>query len=365
MTASLLSLAFYLPQFHPIPENDAWWGTGFTEWSHFRQLRSWFDGHVVRQPVSPLGRYSLLDPTVIEAQQAMAQAHGIDGFLVWNYWFGGGRQLLERPVDMILRDKLPVTYALAWANHDWRDQARGRSLMKQQYLGVQDYAAYFHHCLPHFRSERYVLVDGKPLFFIYRPEHIPDLEAFVALWRDLARANGLAGLHIVGDLLREDARPPAALDAYTCAAGFWAHRKNLVLVKSRGLLRRSLGLPPSPERYSYDELLAHYIPPDASPRFIPTVFTGWDSTPRHGGRGVIVEGLTPEGFRVHLDLAQQHLLRQTGPTRLVFIKSWNEWAEGNLIEPDQVYGDALLKEYGGFAERCRAALATDDGAPST
>ena len=113
MSASLLSLAFYLPQFHPIPENDAWWGQGFTEWSHFRQLRSWFDGHVVRQPVPPLGRYSLLDPGVIEAQQAMAQAHGIDGFLVWNYWFGGGRQLLERPVDMILRDQLPVSYALA------------------------------------------------------------------------------------------------------------------------------------------------------------------------------------------------------------------------------------------------------------
>ena len=125
MAARLLSLAFYLPQFHTIPENDAWWGPGFTEWTHMERARPWFDGHVVRQPVPPLGRYDLLDPATVEAQHALASAHGIDAFLIWDYWLGRGKRLLERPLEMILRERLRVDYALAWGNHSWVTSCAG------------------------------------------------------------------------------------------------------------------------------------------------------------------------------------------------------------------------------------------------
>lgn len=357
MAARLLSLAFHLPQFHTIPENDRWWGPGFTEWTHMDRARSWFPGHVVRQPVPPLGRYNLLDPGVVEAQHALAVAHGIDGFLVWDYWLGGGRRLLDQPVAMILRERLKVDYALAWGNHSWVDQLRGRVLAEQRYLGAEDYAAYFLHCLPHFRSERYVRVDGKPLFFVYRPEHIPDLAVFVDTWRSLAQRHGLPGLWLVGDNYRAHTPRPAGFDAYSCGFGFWTNRKKWLLNLLKENLRRRLRIQTSPQRFRHERLLRDFIPHDATDPFVPTVITGWDTTPRHGRNGVVVEGLTPEVFRDHLAQVATYVNRQHSGTRLVLVKSWNEWAEGNLLEPDSVHGDALLREYGQFATTLAMRLA--------
>ena len=361
MAARLLSLAFYLPQFHAIPENDRWWGPGFTEWTHLARAGSWHAGHAVRQPIAPLGRYDLLDPATIEAQQALASAHGIDGFLVWNYWFGGGRQLLERPTALMHAKGLKVRYAFAWANHDWVDKLNRRLLVRQQYRGASDYAAYFMHCLPHFRSEQYVKVDGKPFFFIYRPEHLPDLQTFVKTWRALAVQHGLPGLYLVGDVLKDRSVPPPGLDAYSCAAGFWAYRDHHLRKVMLQWLGRHAGLPTRPPRYDFTRLLRHSMPAQTDVNFIPTVLTGWDTTPRHGRHGVVVDGLTPDSFRTHLRQALPPLLRQTGETRIVLLKSWNEWAEGNLLEPDSVYGDALLREYLQFSVECRQALARATG----
>lgn len=357
MPADLLSLAFYLPQFHPIDENDRWWGKGFTEWTHLARATTWHPGHVLRQPVAPLGRYSLLDPATLEAQQALAASYGIDGFLIWNYWLGAGRKLLERPVELIRRERLRVNYALAWANHDWVDKQQGRLLAEQRYLGEADLVDHFLHCLPHFRSDNYVKVDGKPFFFIYRPEHVPDLPMFVRTWRRLALQHGLPGLHLVGDMLKQRSVAPAELDGYSCGSGFWSRGKlrNLNFIRHR--IGRKLGMQVRPPRFDFAGLVAHAIPDDADERFIPTVFTGWDTTPRHGRNGVIVDGLTPQTFRDHLARTQAQLMRQAGATRIVLVKSWNEWAEGNLLEPDTVFGDALLREYHCFADSTRRALA--------
>lgn len=207
----MLSLAFYLPQFHAIAQNDLWWGTGFTEWTHMDKARSWYRGHRVRQPIEPLGRYNLLDAATIERQHAIASAHGIDGFLIWDYWLGNGQRLLDRPVSMMLEQKLEVHYALAWANHSWEDKLRRRVLAKQLYLGADDYARYFYQCLPHFKSEHYVRFNGKPLFYIYRPEDIPDFALFVQTWRALAVEHGLEGVYLVGDLRRSDSPRPEGL----------------------------------------------------------------------------------------------------------------------------------------------------------
>ncbi|WP_418316432.1 glycoside hydrolase family 99-like domain-containing protein [Piscinibacter sakaiensis] len=359
MTSRLLSLAFYLPQFHPIPENDEWWGSGFTEWTAMERAQAWYPGHRVRQPVPPLGRYDLLDPAVIQAQHALARSHGIDGFLIWNYWFGGGRQLLERPLQMVLEQRLQCDYALAWANHDWVDKRNKRVLMKQSYPGRRDIEAYFHHCLPHFRSDHYIRVDGKPFFFIYRPQALPDLPLFLSTWRTLAAEHGLPGLFFAADLLQQQDRPPPGLDAWSCSAGFWQAHK----WRNPGFLRQSLarrlGLPSLPPRFDFSTLLRNAIPASADEQFLPTVFTGWDTTPRHGRDGMIVDGLTPASFRGHLEQVKAQLLRQHGTTRIVLVKSWNEWAEGNLLEPDSIHGESLLHEYRRFVENCRAALAAE------
>ncbi|MEO8279978.1 MAG: glycoside hydrolase family 99-like domain-containing protein [Ideonella sp.] len=360
MPADLLSLAFYLPQFHSIDENDRWWGEGFTEWTHMARAAAWYPGHVVRQPVEPLGRYNLLDTKTIEAQQLLASAHGIDGFLIWNYWLGGGQQLLERPVELMRSERLKVNYALAWANHDWVDKQQDRLLAEQRYPGEQDYIDHFFHCLPHFRSDTYVRIDGKPFFFIYRPEHVPDLPLFVQTWRKLAHQHGLPGLHIVGDVLKQASTPPPCLDGYSCGSGFWDPGKLRNLDFIRHKISSRLGLPASPPRFDFTRLMSHATPANADDHFVPTVFTGWDTTPRHGRNGIIVDGLTVKAFRNHLEHTQAQVLRQAGSTRVVLVKSWNEWAEGNLLEPDSVFGDALLREYQRFAASTRQALTREN-----
>ncbi len=356
----MLSLAFYLPQFHPIPENDRWWGEGFTEWTKLRSARTWYPGHRIRQPIEPLGHYHLLDPAVIEAQQALAEAHGIDGFLIWDYWFGEGRRLLDAPLAMILERRLKVRYALAWANHDWTQNFQRTMLMKQRYLGVADYRRYFLQCLPHFRSDRYLHHRGRLLFYVYRPADMPDFPDFAACWQSLAREHALPAFHFVGDQLSRRQPRPVGLDAFTNGFGFWTNRKKLVLNFVKEKLRTKLRIQTSPQRFRFDALLRGSIPPGAPREEVPVVITGWDTTPRHGRNGVIVDGLTPASFRRHLDEVERHLARQAPEDRLVLVKSWNEWAEGNLLEPDSVHGHALLEEYRGFARRA-AALPPPDG----
>lgn len=358
MGARLLSLAFYLPQFHPVAENDAWWEPGFTEWTHMARARPWFDGHRIRQPVPPLGRYSLLDPEVLVAQSALARQHGIDGFLVWDYWLGGGRRLLGQPIAMALERGLDFRYALAWANHDWVDKRRRRVLARQRYLGADDYARYFHASLPHLRSPHYVRVDGRPLFFVYRPADVPDFAVFVDVWRSLARRYGLPGLWLVGDVEGPRAPVPSGLDAHSRSFGYWTNWRKLWRNWFKEKLRTKLRIETSPQHFDFERLTRGFVPADAPADFVPTVLTGWDTTPRHGRNGVVVGGLTPAVFRRHLEQAGEHLLRQPGEHRLLLVKSWNEWAEGNLLEPDSVHGDALLREFAGFAADLQTRLET-------
>ncbi|GAP37006.1 glycoside hydrolase family 99-like domain-containing protein [Piscinibacter sakaiensis] len=353
----LLALAFHLPQFHRIAENDAWWEPGFTEWTHLARARAWRPGHRVRQPVPPLGRYDLLDPAVMPAQWALAQAHGLDGFLVWDYWLGGGRRLLERPLAQALARRLPFRYALAWANHSWADQLRRRRLAEQRYLGRADYAAHFEASRPHLESEHYVRIGGRPLVFVYKPEHIPDFAVWVDAWREGCARAGLPPPFLVGDLVNFRSRVPAGLDAWSCAFGFWTNWRKLWLNWIKEKARTKLRIQSSPQHFDFERLTAGFVPPEAPAEFVPTVLTGWDTTPRHGRNGVIVDGLNPAVFRRHLDAAGAHLRRHAGSGRppLLFVKSWNEWAEGNLLEPDSVHGDALLREFAAFAQAQREA----------
>jgi hypothetical protein len=353
----LTSLAFYLPQFHEIPENDEWWGRGFTEWAQVRPAKPYFDWQRIRRPVEPLGYYNLLEPGVMEAQSRLARAHGVEGFAIWDYWFGEGRRLLDQPVRMIHAERLDVPYCLAWANHSWWDIGAGELLCELRYLGAEDYAAYFRHCEAYLHSPTYVRLDGRPVFIIYRPEHVPDLRVFIETWRTLAERSGLPGLFLVGDNLKPGAPLTGLFDAHVDSAGFWTPAKDWPWNALRQKARKTLGLKlKRPDVYDYWTMVKDSAPARADERFAPTVVTGWDTSPRHGARGRVFRAFTLEAFRRHLDDVSAFLVRRAAPRNLVMVKSWNEWAEGNLIEPDDVFGTALLEAYAAFAEHTRGAL---------
>lgn len=362
MNKSLLSLAYYLPQFHEIAENNRWWGEGFTEWVHLREAKKYAAQQNIRKPIAPYGEYSLLNPWVMEWQNSLAKQHGINGFMVFDYWFGAGKTLLEKPMQMVLEQQLDFDYCLCWANHTWFNKRDDILLIQQQYLGAADYQAYFYCLLPHFKSAHYIRVDNKPIFAIFNPKEVPDLVLFTQVFRDLAIQEGLAGLYLIAENT-DSASPHAPLfDRYTRSAdvfkgraynNVWSYLKEKL---TRKLKAKYLG----PFYYSYADMMRHLGKLDLDNKRIPTVFTGWDTTPRHQRRGTVYTGFDVASFSAHLQQIKQQIqltAAQNNTTQaLVIIKSWNEWAEGNLLEPDNIFGDALLQAYAQFANSTTADL---------
>lgn len=340
-------IAYYLPQFHPIPENDAWWGAGFTEWTNVAKAKPLYASH--QQPRIPgeLGYYDLRDPGVREAQAALAKSAGIEGFCYWHYWFGGGRRLLERPFQEVLESGKPdFPFCLAWANQSWTGVwhgAPGRVLMEQTYPGPDDEAAHFERVLAAFRDERYIRVDGKPVFIVYSPTELPDAGAFIAHWRRLAADAGLPGLHLIGmsndmgsPFLRHfDGVTNFGPGDYLCSL-----RKQTLARRVGRRLRRALA---GPLRLEFRDVVQQAF--EDSPRdgcFAPCVLAGWDNTPRSGRRGVVFDGFTPELLRQYMRKAVAKTDAYPPQRRIIFLKAWNEWAEGNYLEPDAAFGRAVL-----------------------
>lgn len=344
MPPAPLSLAYYLPQFHAIAENDAWWGAGFTEWRHLRHARRHYRWQRIRRPVPPLGQYSLLDGATIELQHRIASDHGIDGFFIWDYWFGNGRRLLERPAQLILEQDLRVRYCFAWANHAWLDKRNGRLLQAQHYLGREDYRRYFYAKLPHFWREGYIRVEGRPVLGVFKPADIPDLPVFVETLQELAIREGLPGLYLLADNTHPDSPQARWFErCYDSSAFLQRHCLHGPLDRLRSHLARRWqrhGLGP----VTYDYRRMAEVLTVAHPRQLPILLTGWDTTPRHGERGVVTRHFGVETLRAHLRHIGEQLERQAGPPLLI-IKSWNEWAEGNLLEPDDQFGYRLLETY--------------------
>lgn len=338
--------AFYLPQFHAIPENDAWWGEGFTEWTNVRRGRPLFRGH--RQPVVPaeLGYYSLLDPEVRERQADLARAHGVASFCYWHYWFAG-RRLLQRPLDEVIASGRPnFPFFVAWANESWTGVWHGSPrhvLVSQTYPGPTDDRAHFACLLPAFRDERYVRRDGRPVFVVLRPTRLPAPAAFVDRWQAMARDAGFPGLYLVAYATPARTCPSYAADGFDAAIF-----ADLPIVRTwtttLHACARALTPRCGPGRFSVPPEPA--LPPATMGAGChPCVFPNWDNTPRSGRRGVVAVGTSPATFRRHLAAALRYEMhREPRPERrLVMIKSWNEWAEGNYLEPDTLHGTEWLE----------------------
>ena len=341
------ALAFYLPQYFPIEENDQWWGPGFTEWTNAARARRLFPGHL--QPTLPgdLGFYDLRVPETRQAQADLARSYGVEAFVYWHYWFGGGDRILDRPFREVLESGEPdLGFALAWANQTWTGiwhAAADRVLKEQTYPGPADDRAHFDAILPAFRDERYVRVGGRPLFYVFRPEELPGPAAFVDRWQGMARDAGLEGLYLVAeasDLLGAGARyTDAAADGFD--ASVYMRLPARVTRASRlrmRAMRKALG---GPEIWPYSDCVVDDFPRD--PDVQPCIYPNWDNTPRAGRRGLVLQGSTPELFRRNVEAAVALLGDRPAEERLLWVKSWNEWAEGNHLEPDLRQGHGWLK----------------------
>jgi glycosyltransferase involved in cell wall biosynthesis len=335
-------IAFYLPQFHPIPENDAWWGSGFTEWTNVAKARPNFVGH--RQPDLPgeLGFYDLRVPETREAQAGLAREHGVDAFCYYWYWFGGKR-LLERPLDEVVASGRPdFPFCVCWANENWTRRWDGREhevLLAQTY-SEQDAAALVETLVPLFRDRRYVRVDGRALFLVYRPMTIPALAQQVQLWRDYARRAGAGELYLAG--VQRNAFDNPAPFGFDAAVEFppIGHTAENVAPRIRPLNPAFRG-----SVFHYRGLIADYLT-RPRPRFrqFRGVTPGWDNTARRQDDGMAFIGSSPELFGYWAELTlRQTQLRHHGDERLLFVNAWNEWAEGNHLEPDERHGRRYLE----------------------
>jgi hypothetical protein len=352
-------IAFYLPQYYPIPENDQWWGPGFTEWTSVAGAQPLFRGH--RQPRIPadLGFYDLRLPETRAAQAELADAHGIEGFCYWHYWFGGKR-LLERPFEEVLRSGEPdFPFCLGWANQPWTDTwlGTGRVLQAQHYSAADD-TKHAQWLLDAFADERYLRIGGRPLFAVYRPGDLPEpartadtiraeavragvgepfvlgIDAF-AFGRDF-RADGFDGTISFEPSLGPELLPH--MNQSTMLARPW--RK-----LSRGARNVRLGVWNSTLKiYDYRSLRrrSQRRRAEFSHPFYPTIFVGWDNTPRRGRGAVILRKDGPQQFEDGLADLIDAAADVAFDDRVIFVNAWNEWAEGNYLEPDRDDGLAKL-----------------------
>jgi Glycosyltransferase WbsX len=332
-------LALYLPQFHPIKENDEWWEPGFTEWTNLAKATPLFFGH--RRPDLPgeLGFYDLRLPEVRERQAGLARDHGVAGFCWWHYWFAG-RRLLERPFDEVLAAGSPtLPFSLCWANQSWSGVwhgAPGRVLIEQTYPEGDD-EAHFSALLPAFRDERYHRVDRRPLFCVFRPQELPDPRRFIDTWRRLAVDAGLGGLYLVAFC---ESRAWGAQytthdeDGFDAAVHVEFPFQRTTMTRVRDRLRTSIERA-GPGRYRYALDLPAY-PRSLRGVVHPCVYPNWDNTPRSARRGSVLVDAAPDRFERHVRQAVARAELNPEGQRLVFVKSWNEWAEGNHLEPDRL-----------------------------
>lgn len=368
-------IAYYLPQFHPIPENDEVWGKGFTEWTNVAKAKPLFRGHYQPRIPADLGFYDLRLPEIREQQAQMAREAGIEGFCYYHYWMGNGKQLLQRPFEEVLASGKPdFPFCLCWANHEWttrtwQNGGKTKMIAPMVYSGDEDYTAHFNYVLPALRDKRYITVDGNPLFSIYDPYHFTDVRRFMELWRQLAKENGLPDIHFTawmsststikrkddGSIERVLPNLKSSADVYNqiLSLGFdsiTSYGKSRAEMLYMGKYKRIITkyvhkhIPFLPSlRYNYAKVMPHFFAPEDSwENVFPTIFPQWDRTPRAGSSEGIYVNATPENFKRHIEDALNVIKDKQQEHQILFLKSWNEWGEGNYVEPDLRYGHGFL-----------------------
>jgi len=346
-------IAFYLPQYHPIPENDRWWGPGFTEWTNVAKAQPLFRGHYQPHVPADLGFYDLRLPEAREAQAALAKEYGIYGFCYYHYWFNG-RRILERPFDEVLSSGTPdFPFCLCWANENWTRVWDGgnKEVLLGQNFNLEDDRTHIRHLLKVFEDPRYIRVNGKPLFLVYRTDLLPDPRRTADVWREEAMRAGAGELFLarVESFVAGIDPSTIGFDAAIEFAPDWRNmgRGKLVGIASR--LLRMIGLRNALSSQTVVDYgrMVHKMLHKATPSYplFRCVCPSFDNSPRRTSEAAIICGSTPDLYEEWLSSIIERTCKIHGTgERLVFINAWNEWGEGNHLEPDQKWGRSYLEK---------------------
>ncbi len=335
------AIAFFLPQFHPIPENDQWWGAGFTEWTNVARATPNFSGHDQPRIPGELGAYDLRDPEVRARQAELAGEYGLSGFCYYYYWFGGKR-LLERPIEDLRASGRPgFPYCLCWANENWTRRWDGadQEILIAHDPSPENDARLIRDLLPHFRDPRYIRVDGKPLFIVYRIGVLPDPKATVASWRAICAGEGIGDIYLCAAQTYDTQDPTC--HGFDALVEFPPHGVRTPAVNERVELvnPRFRGTIVDYRQYVLDALER----PAPGCRWHRTVMPGWDNAARRQDDALTFIHATPEIYEHWLRETVARTMRDDPPgERLVFINAWNEWAEAAYLEPDRRYQRQFL-----------------------
>jgi hypothetical protein len=350
-------IAFYLPQYHPTKDNNRWWGEGFTEWTNVAKAKPLFFNHYQPKIPADLGFYDLRLPEVRARQAELAKEAGISGFCYYHYWFGNARQQLELPFNEVVSSGSPdFPFCLCWANETWSRKFWNKdgnvigseTLIEQQYIGEEDDISHFNSLLPAFKDSRYMKIDGKLIFVIYRALAFNEINRFMQLWNALAYENGLNGFYFI---------------AYSNNADFEYNKLKLLGFDSiiscrlnRNSKKKSLGWAvrkafslvfQTPRRISYKKVIKTLVTDfEKKEDVFPTILPNWDHTPRSGINGDLFTNSTPKLFGKHVSDVFNKIASKPVNRKYTFLKSWNEWGEGNYMEPDLKFGKQYIKVLG-------------------
>lgn len=357
-------IAFYLPQFHEIPENNEWWGEGFTEWVNVKKAQPLFEGHI--QPRTPLNKnyYNLLDVDVMRWQADLAKKYGIYGFCFYHYWFDG-HMLLQKPIENFLANTdIDQHFCICWANEHWTNawvSGQNKVLIEQKYGGEKEWKEHFDYLLPYFKDKRYIIEDNMPLFVIYRPGIIDCLNSMLDYWNELAKEAGFAGIkfayqHVDFDLQedKDDSRFTYDIEYQPTYAQTFLRQKNHTTLRK---IKRKIAY--FAEKYlkldlryvgaeglikfDYDNIWQYILNmKPVSPKSVPGAYVNWDNTPRRGSKGIVHLNVTPEKFQNYLSL-QIKRAKEVYHSDKIFMFAWNEWAEGGFLEPDEEWKYSMLE----------------------
>lgn len=343
-------IAFYLPQYHQIPENDRWWGEGFTEWTNVRKAEPLFPGHYQPHVPGQLGYYDLRDARVRSAQAELAREHGIHGFCYYHYWFNGKR-LLEFPLNEVLRTGKPdFPFCICWANENWTRRWDGadQEIIMEQHSSDVDSLNFINDLIPAFRDKRYIRVNGKPLLLVYRTGLLPDPHRTSEIWRDAMHKAGIGDLYLsrVENFMHGEEPNPEDLgfDAAVEFAPYWKSIGGRVNPQDASRIEESLS-EEGPRAYDYEHCMAYMLQRDyPSYKFFRGVFPTWDNSPRRKFEPTVIINSSPEKYQRWLSrIIRQTVDRYSADERIVFINAWNEWGEGCHLEPDVIHGMKYLE----------------------
>lgn len=364
-------IPLYLPQFHTIPENNEWWGDGFTEWVNVKNAKPLYEGH--NQPRVPLddNYYDLSDVETLRWQCKIAREHGIYGFAMYHYWFNG-HKLLERPMEMLLENPdIDINYCISWANHDWTDAWKAKdkaptTLISHDFDDEEDWINHFNYMLKFFKDSRYMKENNKPILIIYIPNLISKLNKLLDTWTAMAKENGFDGLTFIYQSAASSYDDSWDKSKFSYGVEMNPQYINLLtksqkepqqisfkMVKIIRMIKKFLGIKRSLDFRGYSHKKVRILDYDTcwrsilehrpvSKKMIPCAFTDWDNTPRHNNNGYLYDGVSPEKFENYF----KSLLVKTKTdydTDMIFVFAWNEWAEGGYLEPDVKNGFKFLK----------------------